>query len=72
MTPPKKPANRPGRVQSVAIEGPPPPLEQREMDLLAAYRAMDDEAREFSVNMMADSARDFPRAPRLRLVSVAG
>jgi hypothetical protein len=72
MSRPKLPTGRPARVKSVVVEGAPPALTPAELALLAAYRAMDGESKEMMLGAMRDVARDFPCAPRLRLVTGAG
>jgi hypothetical protein len=69
MSAPKEPAGRPARIKSVAVGGVSPLLAPQELALLAAYRAMDDETRQVAVEMLKNLARDFPSAPRLRLVA---
>jgi hypothetical protein len=63
---PRKPALGP---RPAASRGPPPILTHPEQDVVAAYRAMDDETRDATVRMMQSLAEGFPRGPRLRLVS---
>lgn len=50
--------------------GAPAPisLTSAEAALLAAYRAMDDEARGDIMRIAGNLVKDFPPAPRLRLV----
>lgn len=72
MTAPKKPARRSTRIQAVADRGTPPVLTDAESAWLAAYRAMDDKARVNMLRAMRRMAIEFPRAPRLRLVTGGG
>jgi hypothetical protein len=69
MTAPKVPVKRPARVKSLAACGAPPILTGEESSILAAYRAMDDETREFAMETMQILARRNPRGPRLHLVA---
>lgn len=70
MTAPKKPARRPGGAKSVVLDTPPPVLTTSEMDLLAAFRSMDDRSRAFIGRLAAAQAEDNPRraVPGLTLV----
>jgi hypothetical protein len=45
------------------------PRLELETVILAAFRKMDDETKHEAVEILKNLARDFPRAPRLRLVS---
>lgn len=46
------------------------PLDASERSVLATLRQMDDETKHEAVEILKNLARDFPRAPRLHLVSV--
>lgn len=46
-------------------------LTPAELNLLRAYRSMDDETREDAIEMMQILAKRFPPAPRFRLVANA-
>lgn len=67
MTGSKGPSKR-QRIKSVAAGAIPPILTDAESIYLAAYRAMDDEARRMATRYMQVLAKEFPRRPRLRLV----
>lgn len=41
---------------------------KREMDILASFRAMDEETQQEAIGMFRNLARAFPCAPMLRLV----
>jgi hypothetical protein len=69
MKAPKQPSKRSTQIKSVATGGEPPTLTPAEITVLAAYRAMDDETREDTIEIVEILARRNPRAPRLRLVS---
>lgn len=69
MTDPKKPAKRPARFQSIALDAPPPALTHAELALLNAYRVINDRQQQNMLRAMESAAVRFPRAPRLRLVS---
>jgi hypothetical protein len=69
MKAPKQPSKRSTRIKSVATGGEPPVLTCSEATVLAAYRAMDDETREDTIEIVEILARRNPRAPRLHLVT---
>lgn len=68
MTTTKKPVERSRQIQSVPAQAIS--MTNVESAWLAAYRAMDDKARDNMLRAMQRMAIKFPRAPRLRLVSV--
>lgn len=66
---PKKSSKRSAPMAPVATNGAPRPLTDTESDWLAAYREMDDESQEEMLKGMQRIAREYPRGPRLRLVT---
>lgn len=70
MTLPKKPSRQAARVKSVVLDASPPVLTPSEMDLLSAFRAMDDRSQAVIGRMAANQAERCPRraVPTLTLV----